>query len=288
MTSLGLVYTLLSGVSWALFDTSRKGLLAHLGPLPSVVWLMLGQVPLFALWWAVTLKHSTLAWTYASPGLAAVVLNVVASLLFLESLRLAPLSRMVPLLSLTPVLTTVTGFVALGEWPTALQLAGVALVALGAWVLSRGSDREAEREGHETRRGALLMLGVAITWSVTAALDKVALRSASPAFHGLVQTSGIGLVVLAMLAWQRRLGELRPPGPAGRWLVAGVLTSGAAMGLQFVALGQVLVTLFEATKRAVGMTLALALGRALFDEGVTWGKTLSVLIMAVGVTLVLL
>jgi drug/metabolite transporter (DMT)-like permease len=132
------------------------------------------------------------------------------------------------------------------------------------------------------------MFGVAVAWSITAALDKVALQSAPPAFHGLVQTAGIGGLVLVMLVWQRRLGELRPPRSALRWLGAGIVASYAAMGLQFVALGYALVTLFEATKRAVGMALALGLGHLLFKEELSWAKAGAIAFMGAGVALVLL
>ncbi len=290
MSFLGLLFTVLSGVAWAAFDTTRKGLLAHLTSLPALVWLMLGQAPLFAIWWGFTRTDSGPLPSYAAPALATVALNVAASLMFLEALRIAPLSRVIPLLSLTPVLTTVTGFLTLGEWPTATQLLGVLLVAVGAAILAQGKspDLDAKEGGAATRRGSWLMLGVALLWSLTAALDKVALGSATPAFHGLVQSIGIGAAVLVWLAWRGRLAELRPPRSAARWLALGILTSSAAMGLQFVALGHVLVTLFEAAKRAIGMTLALVLGRWLFGEAITGDKALSVLLMAAGVALVLL
>ncbi|MFT4704911.1 MAG: drug/metabolite transporter (DMT)-like permease, partial [Bradymonadia bacterium] len=61
-----------------------------------------------------------------------------------------------------------------------------------------------------------------------------------------------------------------------------------ALGTQLVAFGQTLVSFVEAIKRAVGMLLALVLGRVLFKEEIRPGQIFAVLLMSAGVALIVL
>ena len=130
------------------------------------------------------------------------------------------------------------------------------------------------------------MLVVALLWSATPAIDKVALRHASLGVHALVQTLGVGLVTLGWLALRGRLGELRAPLRRPR-LVTGLVFFGAtAIGLQLAALTLVLVAIVEAIKRAIGVVAGVVLGRALFDERVTRNQVFAVVVLAIGAVLV--
>ena len=118
---------------------------------------------------------------YWLPGLGSTIINVAANLAFIEAVRRSPLSLTIPLLSLTPVFTTLLAIPLLGEIPETRQWLGIAAVVVGAfWLnLSRGSIslRNAwEAFGREP--GSRLMVAVALMWSLAMPLDKMAVGAA--------------------------------------------------------------------------------------------------------------
>jgi drug/metabolite transporter (DMT)-like permease len=297
---LPLVLVAAASVSQAGGDLSRKLLSRHLKPLPMIFLLTLASAPLFAL--AVALSGGVrVDPAYYAPAAGSLLLNIFAQLAFVESVRIAPLSLTVPLLSLTPAFTTVFGFLVLGEWPAPAAWLGVALVVAGALWLQLSGRRPIDGggEGAEPPRrgrlaallrspGAWLMALVAFLGSLSIPLDKLAMARANPPFHGLFLTAGGALGTFVLLAATRRLPELR--GVATGWpaflgALAGVTLE---LGFQLAAISMLLVSVVETLKRGLYTLLALALGRAVFGEPLTWAKLAAALVMALGVALILL
>lgn len=299
MSLIPLLLVVAASVASSGFDLFRKMLVKHLAPVPMVVLLAVASVPLFGA--AVAFGEPvTVQRAYWLPALGSVTLNVVANLTFLEAVRLSPLSVTVPLLSLTPVFTALFGFAVLGERPAPLALVGIGLVVAGAFWLNLGMAGGTRESGDGSparplpraflsQPGAWLMAGTALLLSLTIPLDKLAVDRASPPFHGLILTAGIALGSLAVLAVQKRWGELA--GLRRGWLpfVLALVSSTLALGLQLIALqAGVLVSVIETVKRGIGNLLAVVLGRAVFGETVTPGKLAAALLMAAGVALILL
>jgi drug/metabolite transporter (DMT)-like permease len=327
-----LLLVLVASCSSAGFDLARKLLGRHLAPVPMVVLLAAGSVPLFGL---ALLAGGTVrpAAGYLPPALGSVALNLAANLAFLQSVRLAPLSATVPLLSLTPAFTALLGLPLLGERPRAQAWLGIALVVAGACALNYRASRESRESGASGEngesgesgkrdesgesaasasaagpatpaavggavppgparsslgRGVALMAAAALLWSVTIPLDKLAVRRASPAFHGLVLTAGIGLGAAAVLAGRRRLRELAGIQRAWPAFALALLTSTLTLGFQLLALRVVLVGVMETLKRGIGNLSAIALGRLVFGERIGGRQVAAALLMAGGVALIVL
>jgi drug/metabolite transporter (DMT)-like permease len=287
---LALIFAFGTALAWSGLDATRKALTQHLAPAPLVVLLTFGQAPVFAAWaslgpgWA-------LDGGYLVPGLLCLGLNVLANLAFVWAVKLSPLSLTVPFLSFTPVFTTVLAVPLVGERPSALQLAGIALVVVGALLLHGGGDRRgllAMGRAMKAERGSMLMVGVALMWSLTAVLDKLALDHAALPAHALVQTGGVGIVLGLWLAARRRASELTRLRRGLRAYVAAVVFGAAAIGLQLQAIQLTFVALVETVKRAVGMTMSVVLGRAVFEEELSGHKIAAVLLMAAGTAAVTL
>jgi drug/metabolite transporter (DMT)-like permease len=277
--SLGaLLIVLASSICWAGVDTSRKLLAGRVRAVPLIVLLTLASVPPFGAW---------LAWEgvpevgpgYWVPALASLVLNVFSNLAFIHALRVSPLSVAVPLLSLTPVFAALAGIPLLGERPAPAQFLGILLVVAGAFVLHWPGRGRIER-------GALWVVAVAFSWSLTIPLDKLAVESSSAPFHASALCFGVGLVVLAILTAQGRLRELADIGRARGAFALCLGGSVLALALQFIAFQLVWVSLIETIKRGVGNLSALLMGRLLFGEPVTPRKVLALGLMVVGVALV--
>jgi len=296
--ALPLLLIAASSLSSSGFDLSRKLLGRHLKPLPMVFLLTLASAPLFAA--AVAFDGGArIVPAYYPPATASLLLNIVANLAFIQSVRIAPLSLTVPLLSLTPAFTTVLGFLVLGERPAAGAWLGIALVVAGAfWLHWAGGGAAAAGEGarRPSRRlaalavhpGAWLMATTALLWSLTIPLDKLAIGRATAPFHGLFLMVGGALGTFAILVATGRLGEVR--GIRGAWapFATALVASTLDLGFQLAAIRLVLVSVVETLKRGLGNLLAVALGRLVFGEAMTWQKVAAAVLMAAGVALILL
>lgn len=284
MSSVGLAAALLSSLCWSALDATRKSLAARLDVAVVVTWLALGQVPLFA---ALSLAQGRFIDdpAYWAPGLGSTVLQLLANMMFVEAVRVSPLSVSVPFLSFTPVFTAAVAIPVLGEHPSPVQWVGIVTVVAGALLLNA-------RQGHSllralgSERGSVLTIGVAALWSVTAALDKIALGHASVGAHGLVQTGGMGTLAVGWMVATGRGGRLRTAWPPNRAQVAAVGFAAGALAFQMVAFRLLMVGLVETLKRGVGVVASVLLGRLAFQEPVTWPKLAAMLLMAAGTALV--
>jgi drug/metabolite transporter (DMT)-like permease len=272
-----------SSLAWSAHDVTRKFLVGRVRPVPLAFLLTASAAPLFGLW---TLVDGVPAVQpgYALPAVASVLLNIAANLMFFAALRGAALSVTIPLLSLTPVFTALLGIPMLGEEPAPRQWLGIVLVVAGAFAL----NLPAERPYWRWERGAALMVSVALLWSLTVPLDKIAMARASAPLHATVLCGGVALAVLAVLIWQRRLGELAALREVRGVFALALVTSLLALGLQLLAMQQVWVGLVETLKRGLGNVSAVAFGRLVFGEPVMLRKLLAVGLMAAGVALILI
>ena len=291
LTTAALLLTLGASVAWAGFDATRKQLSARTGALALAAVLSLGQLPLFLGWLALSGTRSLPPGAYVPEALGAIGFNLVGTLLFLEAVRASPLSHTIPFLSFSPVFSVLLSALLLSELPGPLQLAGVGLIVLGAFLLNLAREDLSHPalflRGLTRERGSLLMLATALLWALGAIFDKRALRHAPASVHAVVVAAGIGLALLLALALRRELPQLLPLRRRPALLLLALGFAAAAQGLQLLALPLVLVSLFEALKRCVGMALALLNGAWFFGEPLTARKLAATALMGVGVVLVL-
>lgn len=276
----------LSGLAFAGLDLVRKLLAGRLDALVLVFFMSLGAVPLVLVLLALDEAPAPSA-GYIAPGLGALVLNFLGSLGFIHAVKLSPLSRTIPLLSLTPAFTALTAIPLLGEYPGPYQTLGIVLVVLGAMTLTSEGDILRPLRGLLEEKGAVLMAGVAFLWSLSGPLDKRAIEHASVYFHATVMTAGVAAGALLVLFLQRRVRLLAEGRRHIPWLVAAMVAVTLALTFQLLAIQHVLVSLVEAMKRALGSLAALLLGRAVFSERVRPQQVLAVAVMVAGVFFVL-
>jgi drug/metabolite transporter (DMT)-like permease len=271
-------------------DLLRKLLVMRLSPLPMLLLLSAGMAPAFFIWYLLADSAGPKA-GYWLPGIGSVLLNTVANLCFLQAVRVSPLSLTVPMLSLTPVFTSLLAIPMLGEIPKALQWLGICAVVAGAFWLNLERARQLVAESfwrslwHE--RGTLLMAAVALLWSLAMPLDKIALLRSSAAWHGLVLNLGVAAGVLALLVAHRGLSDLGSVRRHSGLMVAIIVTSVVALALQLLAMSRVWVGLVETMKRGIGSFMALVLGRVVFGEHIDAHQIVAVLLMGAGVALIL-
>ena len=289
VTLLAAALTIGCAVAFSLTDLLRKLAAARVRPLPLLVAMCVGMAPFFLVWW-VWQGAAGPAVGYWLPGLGSAVLNLVANLAFLQAVRIAPLSVTIPVLSLTPVFTTLLAIPMLGEVPSARQLGGVVLVVAGVMWLTSAGGRESSLGGlwrsiwHE--RGSQLMVVTALLWSLAMPLDKMALVASGAAFHGLALNVLIAIGAVAVLAGRGRTAELSRMGAHWALLTLLVVVGAVALVLILLAITETWIGFIETMKRGLGSFLAVVWGRAFFAEPVTGHKLVAVAVIAAGVALI--
>lgn len=286
MLTIYVLYMVASALAFAGLDLIRKLLAGRVDALALVFFMSLGAVPFIAVLIAFQ-GVGNVSIGYVLPGLGALALNLLGNFLFIHSVRLSPLSRTIPLLSLTPAFTALMAIPLLGEIPTRAQAAGILLVVLGAMALNSDANARRPLQGVLHEKGALLMIVVALTWSLSGPLDKLALAHASVLFHGVVLTCGVATGALVVLFLQGRINALSSARPYTWLLVASMVAVTLALVFQLLAIQGVFVSLVEAFKRSLGSVLAVGIGRIVFGERVRPIQTVAVVVMVVGVGLIL-
>jgi drug/metabolite transporter (DMT)-like permease len=287
----GVLFVCISAIAFSSLDLARKILVTRISGMTLLFYLSVGSLPFFAAWVALE-NPGVPAPGYLLPALGSVALNLVANLLFIEAVRISPLSLTVPFLAFAPVFTTLLGVPLLGENPRLVQWIGVSTVVAGALQLNRSANDGSALSGLwralVSERGSVLMIVVALSWSLAMPFDKIALARADAAIHGCVLNVGVAAGLAAALLLRGRIGELGTVGRAGLLLPVAVLASVVGLAFLFLALGLVYAGIIETLRRAIGSVAALLLGRRFFAEPLTRGKLVAVALMSGGVALILL
>ena len=271
-------------------DIFRKMLASWMRPVPLLFGLAGGMAPFFVVW-HLQQKGAPPTSAYWAPGLASTMINVAANLAFIEAVRRSPLSVTIPLLSLTPVFTSLVAIPLLGEVPDLRQWLGIGAVVIGAFWLNLGRgvpNMTLAWRAFLQEPGSRLMVGVALMWSLAMPLDKMAVGASSPSFHGIVLNVGVALALVVLALMRGRLGEFQDLRSRPGLLLAGVLLSVGALALQLLAIRLVWVGFVETMKRGVGSFLALLWGHLIFHEPLEAQRFVAVALMGVGVALILL
>lgn len=251
-----------SAVSWSFTDLFAKRALTGL-PVPAVAWVRVAfPLPILALGvalWGWVRPQGPFWWAM---GLA-LPLEISATILQQKALKLSPLGLTAPYLAFTPVFLLATGYWILDETPSFAAMWGVVLVALGGYwiqlVPGMGPLGPFRALAHE--KGSVLMLVVALLYSVTAALGKVAVVSSNPQTFALVYSAALALLLGPWAA-----GSVRqlPRAQLGAGIPVGVF--GAAMSLcHFSAIRLAPASYMIAVKRT-SLLWSILLGRFVLAE----------------------
>lgn len=277
------------GVFFTLADFTRKKAAGLCSPAMLTAIVFTGVAPLY---WVLTILTNgwVLAPGYWLPGLGNALANVLANICFIYSVAVSPLSKTIPLLSLTPALTAFAGALFLHETLSLQQWGGIACVVSGILLLyAPGGNVLRLREIIANLRqeaGARTMALTALFWTIAPVLDRVALRHTTVALDGAIHFTA-GACMLWLWIYSRR--KFEPP-QKHSWRIIGalILCYALAMGTQMLALKLVYVGAIESVKRVMAQISALVLGRVAFSEPLTLNKVFSAGLMCCGVPMIIL
>ncbi len=168
----------------------------------TVAWVRYGYAFPFLLCMLLFIEIPPLDSTFFLVNLVQVPLNSLAIILYVRAIKYSPLSLTLPFLALTPVFLVGTSFVMLGERPDRSGLAGILLVALGAYMLNVRSTREGllgPLRAILEEEGSVLMIAVALIYSISGNLSKLAILHSSPMFFAAVYPAIMALALFPLL-----------------------------------------------------------------------------------------
>ncbi len=130
-------------------------------------------------------------------------LETIALILYMEALRVSPLSLTVPFLAFTPAFMVITGALILDEQLGMQGIAGIVLIAVGSYSLHIGSMKSgwtAPFKAIFRERGSVLMLLVAFIYSITSVLGKLAIQHSNPMFFACFYFIAHGIFASTILS----------------------------------------------------------------------------------------
>jgi len=266
---LWLPITLLSAVSFAAMDTVCKGVSPRTGVMLLTGARAWGAIP-FLLLLIPFVQIPPLSREFFTATGVLIPLDILALTLYVVAIRSSPLSATLPFLALTPLFNILTGFILLGETVSLTGVAGIILVACGAYAINLHTIGEgilAPIRSIGRERGSVIMIFLAALFSVTSVLAKKAVLLSSPLFFSVVYLLTLSLalmpVVLIMGPGARETG--RRIITDWKWLALIGLFALISYLAHFFAVTQVEVAYMIAVKRTMPL-FGIVFGKIFFDE----------------------
>ncbi len=148
---------------------------------------------------------SSLSPTYWTALAVGGGLNILATVMYIQAIKLSDLSVTLPMLSFTPVFLLGTSPALVGDVPGPSGAAGVLLIVFGAYFLHAREARTGFLEPVRAlvrEKGARLMLGVAMIWSIAANMDKIGVQETSPFFWSFTVQAFISAGLTLIIIWK--------------------------------------------------------------------------------------
>ena len=292
---MGLGLWLLLGLGAALGDSGTdvvtKRSFSQLPPYGMALARLLAAVP-FLVVAALFVKVPPLGPTVWLVLAVMLPLEVTAMLLYMRALKVCHLSLCIPFLAFTPVFLILTGWLLLGEGLNLWGVTGTLMIAGGSYILGLGVDTAgrvgifAPLKALAREPGARLMFMVAVIYSCTAALFKLAILHSDPDFFGVAYPLILIVLLAAAFPWSPvRLGPTIKA-HYGWWLVMGFCF---ALSIITLANGLKLApaTYLIAVKR-MSLLLSVTLGGLWLKERPFLPRLLGAGLMCSGVVLIAL
>ena len=182
-----------------------------------------------------------------------------------EALKRGALSRSSPYVALSPAFSVIGGLWLLDEQPSVGLLLGLAAIVVGAFGLYPKSVTPEEQAHQQPRCAIILMVCVALVWSLSGVLDKLGLTFVSGQLYFILHSVLTLLLLITYAVFKRTRVEL-PGTESGRLFLVGV--SSPPCKLSILAYDTLQVAIVEAIKRVGGLVGGVIFGYVVFSERV--------------------
>ena len=206
MLSPWILLSLLSAFALATSDAFTKRALKT-GNEYLVAWFrLLFSLPLL-LFFLIMFPRPNLDSEFFKAFIIALPLEILSVILYIKALRLSPLSLTLPFLSLTPVFVIVVSYAILGEKVSLQGMSGILFLAAGSYVLHIHDSNKGILDPIRAilkEKGSVLMIFVALIYSITSSLGKMAIQHSSPLFFGATYVVLLTLFFTPVALWKGR------------------------------------------------------------------------------------
>lgn len=281
-----LVLTLAAALTVSTRDAAMKRFFSGLSSYQMSVYPLLYSLPLFL----ITLflveippLDEAFWWSFA----CALPLEMTALLLYMESIKVSPLSLSVPFLSFTPVFILITGKILLGELPNLIGLIGILITVLGSYVLNlnpASRDPFHPFKAIVREKGSWMMLIVAFIYSITSVLGKMAIVHSSAVFFAASYFPALTLLFFLSLLPTGRVSARSCTHQATSGCVVGLLVFLEAI-LHCLAVPQAKVAYMISVKR-LSILFSTLYGGFLFREKQMFFRIAGSVLMVIGSILI--
>ncbi len=139
--------------------------------------------------------------------LFALPLEILAIVLYIKALRVSPLSLTLPFLSLTPLFLIIVSHMILGEKVSLQGGVGIVFITAGSYTLNIHELRKGIFKPFKAivkEKGSVLMICVALIYSITSSLGKMAIEHSSPLFFGVTYFLAVTAIFAPIAFWGGR------------------------------------------------------------------------------------
>ncbi len=269
---LGILLALASALFWATNDVfNKKSLLKGYGE-NFVLWIRfpvgaLILTPLGGAYWDLNL---TVLWT----TFIWLPLEVVASVLFIKGIKLAPLSLGVPFFAFMPMFSALFGIPLLGEFIDLKGWLGITLILVGSFMITGGSPGSFFR----ANRGSLYMILSALLFGFNVVLGKFVIVESNPFFFSWYYCVAMTLGLIPLVGFKellRKENYMNPLNlPMGVLFSLGMVTYSWAMVYTYAS--------YVASVERVAIILDVLYGKVFFGERIRKGSFLGSVLMVTG------
>lgn len=215
-------------------------------------------------------------------------LNTITSILFVKAIKGSPLSLTLPIVTLTPLFLLITSPLIVHEFPKPLGLVGILSTVVGSYILNLSKKIYGPFEpilSIVKEEGSRLMLIVAIIWSITSNIDKIAVNNSNPLLFSFASTATILLFLTIVLKIKKTSFNTifinsRVLAPIG-------IASGLSTAFQMIAISMTIVPNVITVKRTSAI-FGTVWGKLFFKEENIKERLIGTIIMVAGVVLIVL
>ena len=244
---------IVSAFFWAAFDLTRKLTLEKISSINLLLIFTITQLKIFFIWLFFE-DFSINLIPYLLPGITLTIIGLFSALLFLKAIKQSDLSLTIPLLSLSPMFSSLFSFFFLNEQLSNIQYLGIFLIILGTLILysKKLTIYEIIKSSKIILKNssAKLMILVSIIWSLTPVLDKICLKNSSINIHGFIQS--LGMITLLIFLFKKDKVQTENTKKNLRIILLTVFIGSTATILQFYAILTNYVPIMESIKRSIG------------------------------------
>jgi drug/metabolite transporter (DMT)-like permease len=285
---LWIIYALLTAVFLATSDALTKRLLASRDEY-FVAWArLLFAVPIFVMS-LLLIEIPRLNRDFWLATLIALPFEIVAMILYTKALKASPISLTMPFLALTPLFLILVSYFILGEKVSVSGGVGILLIASGSYTLNIHKAKHSILEPVKAvfrEKGSVMMIIVALIYSITSSLGKMAITNSSPVFFGSFYFI-LMTILFTPIAVGKNRGNIRFSGKDLLPLAAIGVTYSLMIIFHMLAMNLAKVAYMISVKR-MSLLFSILYGHLLFREEKIAERAVGGVLMFIGFVLIAL